>query len=252
MTSSPGGGSIFRFEVPIERGDERVAIRRGAPRRVSVIRAGQEVPRILVVDDQLENRDWLVKLLRVVGFSVEGAENGKEAIRRWDKWNPALILMDVHMPVMDGLEATRRIKADPRGKKTVIITLSASAMDDNRRAAHRSGADDFITKPCHEDDLLEKMRTHLNIAYDYETTSGNESEPVAGVSALSAERLGQLPSELIKELHSAILSGNKNLLDKLILKVREAGDIVSAPALEELADNYEYEALTRLLEEACR
>ena len=160
--------------------------------------------------------------------------------------------MDVHMPVMDGLEATRRIKADPRGKKTVIITLSASAMDDNRRAAHRSGADDFITKPCHEDDLLEKMRTHLNIAYDYETTSGNESEPVAGVSALSAERLGQLPSELIKELHSAILSGNKNLLDKLILKVREAGDIVSAPALEELADNYEYEALTRLLEEACR
>ena len=77
VTSSSAGGSIFRFEVPIERGDERVVIRRGAPRRVSVIRAGQQVPRILVVDDQLENRDWLVKLLRVVGFSVECAENGE-------------------------------------------------------------------------------------------------------------------------------------------------------------------------------
>jgi DNA-binding response OmpR family regulator len=125
-------------------------------------------------------------------------------------------------------------------------------MDDNRRTAYQSGVDDFVTKPCHEDDLLEKMRVHLNIAYDYEKISGNESEPVAGVAALSAERLGQLPQELIKGLQNATLSGDKYLLDKLILKVREAGDAESAPALEQLANNYDYDALTRLLEEACR
>ena len=250
VTSSPGRGSIFRFEVPIERGDAGVAIRPSAPRRVIGIRAGQEVPRILVVDDQLENRDWLVKLLRVLGFSVQGVENGEAAIRSWEEWNPGLILMDVHMPVMDGLEATRRIKADPRGKETVIIALTASAMDDQRLTALQSGADDFITKPCDEDELLEKMRAHLNIAYDYEEMSGNESEPAAGVSALSAERLGQLPQELIEELRNATLSGNKNLLDKLILKVRDDGDAGSAHALQELADNYEYDALTQLLEEA--
>jgi len=254
VTSRPGRGSLFRFEVPIERGDAGVTIRPSARRRIIGIRAGQQVPRILVVDDQFENRDCLVKLLRVLGFSVQGLDSGEAAIRSWGEWNPRLILMDVHMPIMDGLEATRRIKADPRGKETVIIALTASAMDDQRETAIQSGADDFVAKPCVEEELLEKMRVHLNIVYDYQEMSGNESEPAAGVSALSAERLGlgQLPQELIEELRNATLSGNKNLMDKLILKVSETGHAESAHALQGLADHYEYDALTRLLEEACR
>jgi CheY-like chemotaxis protein len=150
------------------------------------------------------------------------------------------------------LDATRRIKAKPRGKETTIIALTASAMENERRAAMQSGVDDFITKPCHEDHLLEKMQAHLNIAYDYEEMSGDESEPAGVKSALSAEKLGQLPRELIEELRDATVNGNKDLMDKLILKVRETGHAESAPALQELADNYEYVALTRLLEEACR
>ncbi len=254
VTSSPGTGSIFRFEVPIERGDAGVITRRSAPRRVIGIRAGQEAPRILVVDDQIDNRDWLVKLLGAVGFSVQDVDNAEAAIQSWHEWNPRLILMDVHMPGMDGLEATRRIKADPRGKETVIIALTADAMEGQRRTAIESRADDFVTKPCYENELLEKMRAHLNIAYDYEEMSGNESEPLAGVSALRAAALGlgQLPQELIEELRNAILGGNKNLIDKLILNVRETGNADSAHALQGLADHYEYDALTRLLEEACR
>jgi CheY-like chemotaxis protein len=248
VTSSPGTGSIFQFEVPIERGDAKVAIRPSAPRRVIGIRAGQEVPRILVADDLLENRDWLVKLLRVLGFSVQGVENGEAAIRSWEEWNPGLILMDVHMPVMDGLEATRRIKTNPRGKETVIICLTASAMDDQRLTALQSGADDFITKPCDEYELLEKMRVHLNIAYDYEEMTGNESESAGGVSALRAEKLRQLPQGLIEELRNATLTGNKNLMDNLILKVGATGQAGSAQALQKLADHYEYDALIQLLE----
>jgi CheY-like chemotaxis protein len=252
VTSSPGKGSIFQFKIPIERGDAAVAVRRSTPRRVIGIRAGAEVPRILVVDDELQNRDWVMKLLTSIGFSVRGAENGEAAVRNWEEWNPRLILMDVHMPVMDGLEATRRIKADPRGKETVIIALTASAMDDDRRAALRSGADDFLTKPCREQELLDKMKpAFLNIAYDYEEMSENEGQPFAGtVPPLSAERLGQLPRALIEEIRNATFSGNKMLLDKLILKVRETEDAGAADALRELADKYDYDALTRLLEEA--
>jgi CheY-like chemotaxis protein len=251
VASSPGEGSIFRLDVPIERGNAGVAIRPICAPHIIGIRAGQEVPRILVVDDQFENRDWLVKLLGVLGFSAQSADNGEAALRSWDEWAPRLILMDVHMPVMDGLEASRRIKADPRGKETVIIALSASAMEDQRLTALQSGADDFIAKPCNEDELLQKIKAHLNIAYDYEEMSGNQSEAAGGVPVLNAERLGQLPREIIEELHTATLSGNKNLMDKLIVKVCKTGHAESARALAELADNYEYDALTRLLEEAC-
>jgi len=251
LTSSLGNGSIFRFEIPIQRGDGGVAIKRSARRRVIAIRAGTPSPKILVADDQPENRDWLMKLLTAVGFSVQGASDGEAAVQNWEKWHPQLILMDVHMPSMDGLEATRRIKADPRGRATSVIVLTASAMDDDRHTASQSGADDFLAKPCREDELLEKMRSLLGIAYDYEVERTADHDSVAGISVLSAERLGQLPRELIEEIRKATLTGNKKRLDKLILQVPEAGDVEVARSLQALADKYEYDALTQLLEDAC-
>ncbi len=250
LTSSSSHGSIFRFEIPIERGDAGVAVRGSAARRVIGMRAGTEVPRILVVDDQMENRDWLMKLLASIGFSVRGADNGEAAIRNWEEWNPQLILMDVHMPLMDGLEATRRIKADPRGRETAIVVLTASVLDEDRRTVFQSGADDFQAKPCPEDELLEKIRAILNIAYEYEELSVTAGQPVVGVAALPPERLGQLRPELVEEIRNATLTGNKGLLDSLILKVCETADSESAHALQELADKYDYDALTRLLEPA--
>jgi CheY-like chemotaxis protein len=159
--------------------------------------------------------------------------------------------MDVHMPIMDGLEATQRIKASPGGKETVVVALTASAMESDRQTVSESGADDFLSKPCHEDELLEKMRGHLGIAYDYEDTSDTEGRLISSAKPLNAEMLGQLPRELIEELRGATSSGNKRLLDRLILKVRETENAGSAQALQELADKYEYDTLTRLLEAVC-
>jgi DNA-binding response OmpR family regulator len=124
-------------------------------------------------------------------------------------------------------------------------------MEDDRRSVLHSGADDFLAKPCREDELLEKIRALLNIAYDYEEGSGDDDQSPAGAAVLSAERLARLPQELIEEIRNATLSGNKKLLDKLILKVPEAGDAEAARALQGLADKYEYDALTRLLEQVC-
>jgi CheY-like chemotaxis protein len=96
-------------------------------------------------------------------------------------------------------------------------------MDDDRLSAFNSGADDFLTKPCSENDL----------------------------PALSAERIGQLPQVLIEEIRNATLKGNKKLLDMLILQVAGTGDTGCAGDLQALADKYEYDTLTKLLEEAC-
>jgi hypothetical protein len=95
------------------------------------------------------------------------------------------------------------------------------------------------------------MGALLNIAYEYGEIGEDEGQLLSGVAALNADRLGQLPLELVDELRNATLNGNKKLLDQLIVKVRETED-GAAQLLQELADKYEYDALTRLLEEVCQ
>jgi PAS domain S-box-containing protein len=250
FTSSLGVGSLFHFEIPMGRVAAGVAVRRSALRRVVGIRRGTKAPGILVVDDQFENRDWLTKLLTSIGFSIQCADNGETAIRNWEQWSPRLILMDLHMPVMNGLEATRRIKADPRGKETAIVVLTASVLDDDRRTVFESGADEFLAKPCREDELLEKIRTILNIDYDYEEAHVAEGPPPAEAAYLSQQRLEQLPAGLRNDIRIAIVSGNKKALDQLILRVRETGDGESAHVFQELTIRYEYDSLLRSLDEA--
>jgi CheY-like chemotaxis protein len=236
----------------VEHGDAKVAFRRGSPRRVIGIRPGQEAPRILVADDLIENRDWLMKLLSAIGFSVLSSDNGEAAIRDWRSWGPRLILMDMHMPVMDGLEATRRIKADAGGKETAIIILTASVLDEDRRKVRQCGADDFLAKPCLEDALLEKIGTLLKIVYDYEELGQSGGEGDAPASTLGTEALAslkQLPPELIEALRNATADGDKQILNRLIASVNQTKDAEFARDLQNLADRYEYDALTSLLDE---
>ena len=204
-----------------------------------------------MVDDHPENRSWLITLLVAVGFRAREAVNGEAALQAWEEWQPRLILMDVHMPVMDGLEATRRIKSSAEGKSTVVIAVTASAMHEDRRAAENSGADDFLAKPCGEDDLLEKIASHLQIAYEYEQTSVG-ALPAAGDGALTADRLRRFPPEFVEQLRHATLSGNRRLLDKLILGTGYSTDAKAARALQELVGRYDYDALTQLLEGVCQ
>jgi PAS domain S-box-containing protein len=252
VSSGLGRGSIFLFEVPVKRGDAGVAATRTQSRHIVGMDTRVPGPKILIVDDQIENRDWLAKLLTLIGFSVRSADNGATGIRDWEQWEPQLILMDVHMPVMDGLEATRRIKAKPRGRETVIVALTASAMNDDREAVSLSGADDFLSKPCREDELLKKLGDHLNIEYVYDEESGDDKDrPQADGEPLTTERLGLLPQELLNKLRNATLGGDKKGLDRLILEVSETVNVGIAQVLQELANNYDYDALTRLLDAAC-
>jgi len=133
--------------------------------------------------------------------------------------------------------------------------MTASVLDEDRRKVRQSGADDFLAKPCREEVLLEKVRALLNIAYDYEDTSESDSRPDAPARALWAERVThvtQLPRELIEQLRDATSNGDKRLLNKLIARVDQGKDFEFARDLQRLADRYEYDTLTRLLEEACR
>jgi CheY-like chemotaxis protein len=113
--------------------------------------------RILLVEDNPENRDMLSRRLIRRGYEVEFAEDGVEAVQKAKDAAPALILMDLSLPVMDGWEATRRIKADASTAAIPVIALTAHAMSSDREQALSAGCDDYDTKPVDLERLLAKM-----------------------------------------------------------------------------------------------
>jgi CheY-like chemotaxis protein len=122
------------------------------------------MPKILVVDDDEMNRDMLSRRLLRKGYDVALAVNGVEAIERASAERPALILMDLSMPVLDGYEATRRLKSDAETAAIPIIGLSAHAMVGDREKALAAGCDDYDTKPVELTRLLGKVEAFLSEA----------------------------------------------------------------------------------------
>ena len=169
VTSVRGSGSVFRFDLPVERGE--MPEDGGQPQdcacRVIGIQGRGPTPRILIADDLADNSFWLSSLLGGLGFAIQVVENGEDAVRAWREWGPDLILMDVHMPVLDGKEATRLIKTGSGGRPAVVIGITADAREEHRREVLAEGADDFIAKPFTEKDLLDKIAFHLGIEYLY-------------------------------------------------------------------------------------
>ena len=116
---------------------------------------------VLVVDDFEDNRAMYVEYLQFRGFRVAEAVNGLEAIERTKQLRPSVIVMDLSLPVMDGWEATRRIKADPETRHIRVIALTGHAEPAHAKKALDAGCDDFVAKPCLPENLLAKIREHL-------------------------------------------------------------------------------------------
>jgi len=120
------------------------------------------MPKILLVEDNEMNRDMLSRRLVRNGFEVVIAVDGQQGLTMAASESPDVILMDMSLPVMDGWEATRRVKADPATKSIPVIALTANALVEDRERAMAAGCDDFDTKPVELPRLLEKIRAHLN------------------------------------------------------------------------------------------
>lgn len=123
---------------------------------------GRTQPLILIAEDFEDARDLYRDYLQFSGFVVETASNGREAIDRALSLQPDLILMDASMPVLDGWQATRELKANPETQHIPVLALTAHAFDDARQEARSSGCDGFVTKPCLPDDLVAKVRATLD------------------------------------------------------------------------------------------
>ncbi len=179
VESEVGQGSSFHFSIQAHRAAKPRSENVSSARKVVGLAPGQLIPKILVVEDKAANRLLLVDLLVLLGFDVQEAVNGQEAVQRWQDWSPDLIWMDMRMPVMDGYSATRKIKNLAQGDPPIIVALTANAFEEDHKIALEAGCDDFVRKPFHEQELLETLAQHLGVRYQYKKNTSPRTNEVA-------------------------------------------------------------------------
>lgn len=207
--------------------------------------------RILVVEDHIENQQLLVDLLLPLGYEVRAVEDGQAAVSLWQTWHPHLIWMDIHLPNMDGLKATRQIKrlaASENQPAPTIIALTASAFDQTRCQALESGCDDFVSKPYVLTDLLEMMTQYLETQHCYEEarppSTGQDPEGIR-LHQFPPQLIQELPAEWKKQLHQAALYLDKQRINGLIEQI-ELEHFELADGLKTYVDNFQFDKLLEL------
>jgi len=250
VTSELGQGSCFQFQIQVELMESIPDPPASDFKEVTGLAPGQPAYRILVVEDHLVNRQLLVTLLKEVGFQVKSAENGQVAIKLWQQWQPELIFMDMHMPIMDGYQATRQIKQSNFATIPPIIAITASAFAHKRDECLTAGCDAFISKPFQREEILEILSQYLGVEYSKNTTGETVSDATdASVSpsdyTLDANDLTMMSSEWIEQLHYAASSCNDGLSLSLIDQIpEEQSQLIEA--LSELVETYQFDQLITL------
>ncbi len=200
-----GQGSTFWFDLELPEADvkeqdlgqeERIILRVVGPER-----------NILVVDDKADNRQFLADALRPLGFAVQQATNGQECLQQVADYKPDAILMDLRMPELNGLEATRRIRALPNMSDLVILAVSASSFEHNRTECLEAGANGFLSKPFRIGKLVRLLceHLHLSIIYDQDSDSATTS-PMDGIT--SSSNLVLPSREVIQDIQKMVGSGD--------------------------------------------
>ncbi|MGB5684865.1 MAG: AAA family ATPase [Candidatus Electrothrix sp.] len=255
VTSTPDIGSTFRFKVAIEESEHAEVKRSSRSPRSRGLAPGQKIFRLLIVEDVVENRKILVKLLTGIGFKVKEASNGAQGVEICQAWQPDLVWMDIRMPVMDGYEATREIRKTTAGKNVVIIALTAQTFGNEREKALDAGCNDFISKPYIEEELFAALKKHLGVQFMYQDEdkedkedkdkkSNDVGEQAAG--SLDPNTIGGLPEDARK----ALLEATAKLDQESFFSVLEQLPPFhgkTAAALRALVENYQFEEVENIL-----
>ena len=202
VTGEPGKGSVFHFEIPVNISPpSKKASTDLLGKRVTGLAEGQQHYRLLIAEDKLENRLLLHNLLGPLGLELREAVNGQEAVEQFEQWRPHLIWMDIRMPVMNGLEATRRIKESESGTGTKIIALTAHALEEERMEILEAGCDDFIRKPYRDTEIFGALMKHMGLRFQY--AEEEVTAAAIGEAELDNEQLNMIPPDLIENLREA-------------------------------------------------
>ncbi|HJV22199.1 MAG TPA: ATP-binding protein, partial [Holophagaceae bacterium] len=205
LLSAPGEGSRFTFEIPLPAA-EAATSPLPEPGLVTGLVPGESAPLVLVVDDRLENRDILQRLLTRVGLRVRLAEDGAQALARWATDRPDLVLMDLRMPRMDGFGAVGAIRAQEQNRalgRTPVVAISASVYDVSMEELRPHGFDDFLVKPIEEARLFACLERFLGIHF-VRREAGRPKPPRPG----GLEGLAALPQAWREAFRALVAMGD--------------------------------------------
>lgn len=239
VTSTPGKGSTFCFDISIEEvsaGEEPVPVHK----QVIGLLPGQKTYKILIADDQMDSRTFLAKLLEMTGFEVRQAGDGEEAVHIARSWMPDLILMDIRMPRMSGIEATSLLKSQQDTSSIYIVALTASALEEDRQSIMESGFDGFIRKPFKEGELFDEIAHHLTLQFQY------KEDEISPVGILNQTMILSLPQEIRDELYDAVITLDKDLIIHTIEKIARI-DPICGDRMREIAETLDFGHLLSLL-----
>lgn len=261
VCSEFGKGSTFGFQLPIAVATSSSEDWEGPERRVVGIAPGQPTYRILVVEDRLENRVLLVQLLESVGFEVKEAENGLQGVELAETWDPHIIFMDMRMPVMDGYEATKRIKATTKGQAMSIIAITASVFDQDRVVILSNGCDSLINKPFRQRNIFDTLVKYLGVQFIYaehdtaklniSNTFDMDDEAYQNQQLVAA--MADLPAAWLNSFHHAAQVGHISLAQKLLEELQQNDDDETLwihNALQFLVDEFRFEHIAMLAQDA--
>jgi CheY-like chemotaxis protein len=254
VNSILGEGTTFKFHIKISPAvSSEISITK--LQRVLGLEAEQPVYRILAVDDNMENRLLLVKMLQPIGFEVREAENGRQAIEIWESWQPDLIWLDTRMPVMDGFEAVIEIRAKEKNTRshTVVIALTASVFEERKGEIITAGCDDFVRKPFQEQIIFEKMAQYLGVRYIYQelsipfTARGRRYFTSEKPDSFFLPLLAEMPKNWLDELDDAANDVNEELVIEIVDRISDSHPTL-ANALKDLLDDYRLDRIVNLTE----
>ncbi|MCP4702513.1 MAG: response regulator [Gammaproteobacteria bacterium] len=211
VKSTPGQGSTFYMTLKLQELPDLLRPAAADTEKTMITGFHGMVRNLLIVDDKWENRSVLASLLAPLGFEISEAENGAEALDKAHERHPDAIIMDLVMPVMDGYEATRRIKRTPALRDIPVIASSASVFDFHKNQSLEAGCDTFIPKPIRADTLLACLQKFLGLSWIYSRDSIPPASPRENEEAQpdeSAEPIIGPPPEQAAGLLDLAMRGN--------------------------------------------
>jgi CheY-like chemotaxis protein len=178
---------------------------------------------ILIAEDNPDSRSVLRQLLESAGFNVIEAANGQEAVEQYKNQSPDMIWMDIRLPVMSGVEATKRIRKleekstiqNPKSKidRLPIVALSASSFEEDREEFLAAGCDDFVRKPFRAEEIFNVMAKYMEVRYIYQDIQTPVEKPVT--PALTSADMANLPVDLCQQINTLA----KGAMSKQLLNV---------------------------------